>query len=150
MYDLSIMYVCSLCCVVTPNSQMYPDDVDNDLVPEVQHFHSYIKNTTQENMEKEISYQNMYHIIKNDRIAVAFPNVETVLKLFLSLPVTNCSGERSFSRLKRIKSETRTTMGQERLCSLSILHIEPDKLRKLKFDDLIQAFSHQKARSVLL
>ena len=61
-----------------------------------------------------------------------------------------CSGERSFSRLKHIKNETRTTMGQERLSSLSILYIERDKLRKLKFEDIIKTFSYQKARSVLL
>jgi len=32
-----------------------------------------------------------------------FPNVETILRLFLCLMVTNCSSERSFSKLKRIK-----------------------------------------------
>ena len=127
--------------------QMYSDDVNTDLVPEVQHFHSYIKKNT--TIEK-ISYQDMYHIIKKHRIAMAFPNVETVLKLFLSLPVTNCSGERSFSKLKHIKNEIGTTMGQERLSSLSILYIESDILRKLKFEDLIKVFSYQKARSVLL
>ena len=127
--------------------QVYPDDVNNDLVPEVQYFQPYIKQNT---ITEEISHQDMYHIIKKDRIAMVFPNVETVLKLFLSLPVTNCSGERSFSRLKHIKNETRTTMGQERLSSLSILYIERDKLRKLKFEDIIKTFSYQKARSVLL
>ena len=126
---------------------MYPDDVNNDLVPEVQYFQSYIKQNT---ITEEISHQDMYHIIKKDRIAMVFPNVETVLKLFLSLPVTNCSGERSFSRLKHIKNETRTMMGQERLSSLSILYIERDKLRKLKFEDIIKTFSYQKARNVLL
>jgi hypothetical protein len=50
------------------------------------------------------------------------------------LMVTNCSGERSFSRLKRIKSDLRSTMSQERLSGLSILCIENDKLRLLDFD----------------
>ena len=109
--------------------QMYSDDVNTDLVPEVQFFHSYIKNNT--TIEK-ISYQDMYHVIKKHRIAMAFPNVQMVLKLFLSLPMTNCSGERSFSKLKHIKNETGTTIGQERLSSLIILYIESDILRNLK------------------
>ena len=49
-------------------------------------------------------------IIKHGKIQAVFPNVETILRLFLCLVVTNCSGERSFSKLKRIKSVLRSTM----------------------------------------
>jgi hypothetical protein len=51
--------------------------------------------------------------------------------------VTNCSGERSFSRLKRIKNYISSTMSQERLSGLSILCIENDKLRLFDFDEII-------------
>lgn len=37
-----------------------------------------------------------------------FPNVEIALRIFLSMMVTNCSGERSFSKLKRIKKYNAT------------------------------------------
>ena len=33
----------------------------------------------------------------------AFPNTEIALRIYLSLMATNCSVERSFSQLKRIK-----------------------------------------------
>jgi hypothetical protein len=49
--------------------------------------------------------------------------------------VTNCSGERSFSRLKRIKNELRSTMSQDMLSALSSLFIENDKLRQTNCDD---------------
>jgi len=62
-----------------------------------------------------------------------FTNVETILRLFLCLMVTNCSDERSFSKLKRIKSVLRSTMSQERLSDLSILCVY-DKLQLLEFD----------------
>ena len=53
----------------------------------------------------------------------------------ISLMVTNCSGERSFSRLKKIKNELRSTMSQDMLSALSSLFIENDKLRQTNCDD---------------
>jgi hypothetical protein len=73
----------------------------------------------------------MYNIIFQDGIESVFPDVSIVLRLLLTLMVTNCSGERSFSQLKRIKNEQRTAIGQERLGSLSLLCIESDILRKI-------------------
>ena len=69
--------------------------------------------------------------------------------MFLTLMVTNCSGERSFSQLKRIKNELEPSVAQERLGSLSLMCIECDILRELKFDDIISKFARQKARKKL-
>ena len=64
----------------------------------------------------------------------------------MTLPVTVASAERSFSKLKLIKNHLRSTMGQERLSSLSLLSIESDLARKIDFDDLIECFAARKAR----
>ena len=72
-----------------------------------------------------------------------------MLRKFLTLMVTNCSGEMSFSQLKRIKNELRTSIAQEILGSLSLMCIECDILRELKFDDIISKFARQKARKKL-
>jgi hypothetical protein len=42
--------------------------------------------------------------------------------------VTNCTGERSFSRLKWIKNDRRTTMTQARLDNLALMNIENELL----------------------
>ena len=55
--------------------------------------------------------------IQNGLIA-SFPNLHIALRIYLSLFVTSCKGERSFSKLKRIKNFLRSTMGQDRLSSL--------------------------------
>ncbi len=44
--------------------------------------------------------------------------------IFLTIPVTVASAERSFSKLKLIKNYFRSTMSQEKLSTLSILSIE--------------------------
>ena len=80
------------------------------------------------------------------KFPLCFLNVETALRIYLSLMITNCSGERSFSRLKHIKNELRRTMLQGKLSALSIMCIESDKLRQLSFNDLIEEFAHQKVR----
>jgi len=83
----------------------------------------------------------LYQIIKHEKIQAVFQNMETILRLFLCLMVTNYSGDKSFSKLKRIKSVLRSTMWQERLSDPSILCGENDKLRLIDFDDTIDEFA---------
>ena len=64
--------------------------------------------------------------------------------------VENFSGERSFSQLKKIKNEFRTTMAQDKLCFLSLMCIESDKLRSLSFDDVIKEFALAKVKKKIL
>ena len=51
---------------------------------------------------------------------VAYPCVYNILHILLTMPVT-C--ERSFSSMRRIKSYLRSTMTDERLSTLGVLHI---------------------------
>ena len=48
-------------------------------------------------------------------IVDTFPNVEIMLKMYLSMTVTYCSGEGSFSKLKLIQTRLRSRMGNQRL-----------------------------------
>ncbi|KAK4551218.1 hypothetical protein RGQ29_032460 [Quercus rubra] len=56
--------------------------------------------------------------------------------------------QRSFSKLKLIKSYLRSTMSQERLSGLAILSIEKEMLEELKYKNLISNFASQKARKI--
>nr|CAH7738850.1 unnamed protein product [Callosobruchus chinensis] len=67
-------------------------------------------------------------LVKFSSLASSFPELITASFLFLTLPVTTATAERSFSKLKLIKNYLRTSMGQERLSDISLLSIEAETL----------------------
>ena len=77
-----------------------------------------------------------------------FPNVWIAYRILLTIPITVASAERSFSKLKLIKSFLRSTMSQERLNGLAIISIKKDLVSKLEYKNLINDFTSQKARKV--
>ena len=78
-----------------------------------------------------------------------YPNVYIALRILLTCPVTVASAERSFSKLKLIKTFNRTSMTDSRLSSLVMLSIENDCARSLDYDNVITAFANKKVRSRL-
>lgn len=52
-------------------------------------------------------------ICQNSTLSASFPKVCTAYILFTTLPVTTATAERSFSKLKLIKSYLRSTMSQD-------------------------------------
>jgi hypothetical protein len=65
-----------------------------------------------------------------------------------SVPVTVASGERSFSKLKLIKTYLRANMTQQRLVGLAMLSIENGIATQLDFSNLLTTFANSKARKV--
>ena len=115
---------------------------------ELVHFASIIKSLV-ENGDLEIGKCYVIDVflqIKENDLLESFPNVYTMLCIYLCIFVANCKGERSFSKLKLILNFLRNTMGQERLSSLALLSIENQLLRTLDFSDVINEFASIKAR----
>ena len=75
-----------------------------------------------------------------------FPNAWVAYRILLTILVTVASAERSFSKLKLIKSYLRSTMSQERLNGLSI---EKELVEKLDYVNLISTFASKNARRVI-
>ena len=90
----------------------------------------------------------MYKLIIDKGMQDSFPNVAIALRIYLVLMVTNCSAERSFSKLKLIESRLRTSMTQERLVNLAVMSIESDILREIDFAAIINDFAVAKSRKV--
>jgi len=79
-----------------------------------------------------------------------FPNLRTALQILLTMSVSVASCERSFSKLKLIKTYLRSTMGQERLSNLAILSIEKSTFDYVDFDEIIDRFAETRARKINL
>lgn len=123
----------------------YNEDLEDNFIEECLHFkHIYLC----ENKENTSAAELSLRAIIDSKIESTFPNVATALRIFLSIAATNCSGERSFSTLKRIKSYLRSSLGQEKLNNLSILSIESDLLNNLDTCDVINQFAREKARKI--
>lgn len=73
-------------------------------------------------------------------------NLWTALKIILAIPVTVASGNRSFSKLKIIKTYLGSTMGNERLLSLAILSLKNDIAGNIDWTTLINEFAEMKVR----
>ena len=88
----------------------------------------------------------MLQIMTEYSVQSGFPNVCIALRIYLTLPVSNCSSERSFSYLKRIKKALRSTIGQDRLTNLTLMNTECEIVQRLDFQDIVDSFSIVKAR----
>ena len=70
-------------------------------------------------------------ILNYIKILDSFTNTCIAYRILLTIHVTIASTERSFSKLKLIKSYLRSTMSKERLSGLVILSIEKETLEEL-------------------
>ena len=78
------------------------------------------------------------------------PEFAKALKILAMIPATSCSAERSFSSLRRLKTYLRNSMGQERLSSLALLHIEREYVNKVLNEDMtkmIDVFGQRSGRN---
>lgn len=60
-----------------------------------------------------------------------FSEVARLLRLFLVIPATSATAERSFSTMRRLKTYLRSTMTAQRLNSVMVMHAHTDMLDEL-------------------
>ena len=85
------------------------------------------QNMTAAEMFKKLTETNLIQLL---------PEFSKALKIFAVLPVSSCEAERSFSLLRRLKTYLRNTMGQERLSSLTLMHIERATVNQVIQEDM--------------
>ena len=92
------------------------------------------------------SAKEVYHTIDAD----FFPSIQILMKILLTLPVTSCEAERSFSLLKRLKTYLRNTTDCDRLNGLALLSIHRDIDIIKDIDLLIDIFANKHPRRIRL
>lgn len=129
---------------------LYPNDLEDSLSNECMHLKSLLAQHPTTRGRKKLSMLEMSRFIHENDVLEMFANVEISLRMILSAPATNCSGERSFSTLRRVKNYLRSTMEEERLSALALLTIEKQITERISYDNIIDDFAQKKARKVIL
>ena len=112
----------------TALQQHYENGLEENLPEEFEHISIFVKELNLNDDEgkpvENPSVKMLYKILIDKKLVSTFPNVEVAMRIYLSLMVSNATGERTFSKLKLIKSEKRTCMVQSRLTCLSLMSMQ--------------------------
>ena len=84
-------------------------------------------------------------MIANDMCST-YPNLSTLYRIFLTIPINSAGAERSFSRLKFIKSYVLSTMGENRLSGLALISIERQCACEVDYNEVVDNFARMKPR----
>ena len=127
-------------------AQIYASDISAEFPSQLLSFWNALMSEIKKIKTGSISHLAELLLLRHSSIVSSVPDVATALKLFLTLPVTVASAERSFSKLKIIKKYLRSTMAQQRLSGLSILSIENVRARRLDKEYIVKEFAQKNSR----
>jgi hypothetical protein len=142
--QLMTLSECDLQDEVTQLTNKYENDVSYDLYRQLLAFRTCAGSFIQ----KAKDPHDILNVIMSLEMSTCFPDVVTAYVIFLTLPVSVASNERSFSKLKLLKTFLRATMSHDRLSDLAILSIERDRFREIDKRHVLEIFAQKKARKV--
>ena len=93
------------------------------------------------------SVKELLNVILQLGLVSSFPDLVTALSIFLTLPVSVASDERSFSKLKLIKIYLHSSMAQGRLSDLVLLSIEKDRFKHIDRNTIVRDFGKARKRA---
>ena len=128
----------------TSLADKYSSDISDDFKNQLLSFRALFKNEIRQlSTAAELAD---FLIVKNYSLLPTFQDLYTAFLLFLTLPVTVSTAERSFSKLKLLKTYIRNTMQPDRLSGLAILSVENAAARKIDIQKVIDDFASRKVR----
>lgn len=125
--------------------QEYERDMQEELIDELKQLKILYTANLGNNDLTALDLLNAIHIAD---LAQLFPNLMIGLRIFLTIPASVASNERSFSTLKRVNSVFRSTQTQGRLSSVGVLAVETEVARGLDILTLIDKFVNAKTRHI--
>ena len=118
--------------------EFYGSDFEKDeLITQLRLFHANYP------PEKRTCIHDAVSVVKGMSIGEKqlLSQVVKLVKLLLVMPATNAISERSFSAMRRIKTYLRSTMVQERLNSVMVLHIHKELTDGLDLNNICKEFT---------
>ena len=118
----------------------------------VSSFYQYIQFVEFVKLQRTKSESNILKIYKeliSKEITELFPNMCIIIRIYLTLMISNATGERIFSKLKLIKTYLRNSLDQDKLSNLALLFIENNIVKSLNTTEITNIFVNMKTRKKL-
>uniref|UniRef100_A0A8C0IM13 HAT C-terminal dimerisation domain-containing protein n=1 Tax=Chelonoidis abingdonii TaxID=106734 RepID=A0A8C0IM13_CHEAB len=113
-----------------------------DMYKEIMSTSSRVKSSVSEKLTINSVLKFM---IANDMCSI-YPNLSRLYHIFLTLPISSAVAEQPFSRFKLLKSYLRSTMGEDRLSGLALLHIERQLATEVDYNKVVDNYARMKFR----
>ncbi|KAF0703446.1 Uncharacterized protein FWK35_00032722, partial [Aphis craccivora] len=121
----------------------YENNLDKiEFISELESFKEHVYSI--DDVLKRATFFVMLNFIYKNKLQEAYPNISVAYQIYHTIPVTSASCERSFSKLKLIKTYLRSTTEQARHNHLSIISIENKIARQINYEDIINDFASKK------
>ena len=106
--------------------------LDQDLLQAEHKLYCHFKASLAQNSSSAEVFKKLW----SSDVLTMMPEVAKAIHIYTVIPATSCTAERSFSGLRRLKTYLRSTIGQSRLSSLALLHIEREYTNKVLAEDM--------------
>jgi len=73
-------------------------------------------------------------------VCCMFIQIETLVKLLLTMPCSNAEADRSFSCLRDVKTYLRNSMNQDKLNHVAVLHVHQERADELDLLEVANDF----------
>ena len=84
------------------------------------------------------SFSDVVELLKREEVfGELVPQLANLVKIMHMLPTSTCTAERSFSGLRRLKSDLRSEIKQQRLDSVAINNVHQKKLKSCRLLHLL-------------
>ena len=112
--------------------------------------YSLFKESRRDCLQKCKTMLDVLQVLHQTGLHRVYGELYQLYRLFVTLPVTTASCERSFSKLTIVKNKLRSTTAQDRLENLMILFVENDITTKLNYESVIDNFASMGPRRMQL
>ena len=120
------------------NISMEPLIMQLKLIPDLIHHHKQLTGIT---IKKVTNIRTLCDIMNTNPAAKSMcPEVHALLKLYMTIPVTTSTAERTFSTMRRIKTYLRSTMTQQRLNHSFMLNAHKPRVDELDLKYIANIF----------
>ena len=142
--------------VVKPSDEIiakYKSDINFErLLPQLAMMPELLKAANEENSTeiKEVTSMGIVCDMMNGTSIgkVMFSEVHQLIRLYLTVPMTSATAERTFSTLRCLKTYLRSTMTQERLNHVILLHTHKDKTDEIDLTEIAKDFISSNERRI--